>query len=156
MILSGERYGDSEALEIGLKSLCWLTSIQTTQNGCFRPIGCDGFYQRNGSRADFDQQPVEAQAMIAACNVAYRATLDAKWLLESKRAFEWFLGRSDLGLPLYDFASGGCGDGLHVDRVNQNQGAESTLAFHISLSEMNETELDPITMDTAPMTTPPK
>lgn len=143
MILSGQRYNDSEALEIGLKSLRWLTSIQTTQNGDFRPIGSNGFYQRNGSRADFDQQPVEAQAMIAACNVAYRATHDASWLIESKRAFEWFLGRNDLGLPLYDFVSGGCGDGLHPDRVNENQGAESTLAFHLSLAEINDTERHP-------------
>ena len=140
MILSGQRYSDSEALEIGLKSLRWLTSIQTTQNGNFRPIGSNGFYQRNGNRADFDQQPVEPQAMIAACNVAHRVTLDSTWLIESRRAFEWFLGRNDFGLPLYDFASGGCADGLHVDRVNENQGAESTLAFHLSLAEMNDTE----------------
>jgi glycosyltransferase involved in cell wall biosynthesis len=145
LILSGQRYNDAETLQIGLKSLRWLTSIQTTQSKCFRPIGSDGFYQRNGSRADFDQQPVEAQAMVAACNVAYRATLDNKWLLDSRRAFEWFLGRNDLGLPLYDFASGGCGDGLHIDRVNENQGAESTLAFHLSLSEMNDTEHDALT-----------
>ena len=57
-----------------------------------------------------------------------------------KRAFEWFLGRNDLGLPLYDSSTGGCGDGLHHDRVNENQGAESTLAFHLSLAEMNYAE----------------
>jgi len=83
---------------------------------------------------------VEAQAMIAACKVAYRATQDLIWLTESKRAFEWFLGRNDLGLPLYDFASGACSDGLHRDRINENQGAESTLAFHLSLSEMVDAE----------------
>lgn len=142
MILSGQRHHDAEALEIGLKSLAWLASIQTTQQGCFRPIGSNGFYSQEGSRADFDQQPVEAQAMIAASHLAYRATRDRQWLTESKRAFEWFLGRNDLGLPLYDFATGGCGDGLHPDRVNHNQGAESTLAFHLSLTEMNDAELE--------------
>ena len=74
--------------------------------------------------------------MVAACHEAYRATQDDMWPGEAKRAFEWFLGRNDLGLPLYDFTTGGCSDGLHRDRVNENQGAESTLAFHLSLAEM--------------------
>ncbi len=75
--------------------------------------------------------------MVAACHEASRATQDASWSREAKRAFEWFLGRNDLGLALYDFTTGGCSDGLHHDRVNENQGAESTLAFHLSLAEMN-------------------
>jgi glycosyltransferase involved in cell wall biosynthesis len=140
LLLSGQWMPDSEALEIGLKSLRWLVSIQTTQAGNFRPIGSNGFYQRGGARADFDQQPVEAQAMVAACHEAFRATQDPVWSTEAKRAFEWFLGRNDLGLPLYDFATGGCADGLHDDRVNENQGAESTLAFHLALAEMNSAE----------------
>lgn len=75
--------------------------------------------------------------MVSACLAAFRATRDDQWLREAKRAFEWFLGRNDLGLPLYDSNSGGCSDGLHTDRVSENQGAESTLAFHLSLAEMN-------------------
>lgn len=138
LILSGQWMPDPEALEIGLESLRWLVSIQKTQSGCFRPIGSDGFYQRAGARADFDQQPLEAQAMVAACHEASRATQDPAWAGEAKRAFEWFLGRNDLGLALYDFTTGGCGDGLHHDRVNENQGAESTLAFHLALAEMNQ------------------
>jgi hypothetical protein len=137
LILSGQWLPDPAALEIGLKSLRWLVSIQKTQSGCFRPIGSNGFYLRDGARADFDQQPLEAQAMVAACHEASRATQDPLWVREAKRAFEWFLGRNDLGLPLYDFTTGGCGDGLHHDRVNENQGAESTLAFHLALAEMN-------------------
>jgi hypothetical protein len=128
LILSGQWMPNPEAFEIGLKSLRWLVSIQKTQSGCFRPIGSNGFYQRDGARADFDQQPLEAQAMVAACHEASR---------EAKRVFEWFLGRNDLGLPIYDSTTGGCGDGLHHDRVNENQGAESTLAFHLALAEMN-------------------
>lgn len=142
MIRSGLRSDDPEALEIGLKSLAWLASIQTTPDGRFRPIGSNGFYEKEGVRADFDQQPVEAQAMVAACRAAWRATGDRCWLDEAKRAFEWFLGRNDLGLPLYDFASGGCADGLHADRVSHNQGAESSLAFHLSLTDMNDMEFD--------------
>ena len=78
--------------------------------------------------------------MVAACLEAFRATQDPSWSKEAKRAFEWFLGRNDLGLPLYDSSSGGCSDGLHKDRVSENQGAESTLAFHLSLAEMNFAE----------------
>lgn len=140
LMLSRHWRSDGEALEIGLTSLRWLVSIQKTPAGCFRPIGSNGFYQRDGARADFDQQPLEAQAMVAACHEAFRATHDPVWTREAKRAFEWFLGRNDLGLPLYDFGDGGCSDGLHADRVNENQGAESTLAFHLSLTEMNAAE----------------
>ena len=137
LILTGQWMPNSDALQIGIKALSWLVSIQKTQAGNFRPIGSNGFYQRDGARADFDQQPVEAQAMVAACHEAFRATHDVSWSREAKRAFEWFLGRNDLALPLYDFTTGGCSDGLHADRVNENQGAESTLAFHLSLAEMN-------------------
>jgi hypothetical protein len=140
LIQCGQAMPDEEALTIGLKSLRWLASIQTTQSGCFRPIGSNGFYQRDGARADFDQQPVEAQAMVSACQEAFRATGDQAWSVEARRAFEWFLGRNDLGLPLYDFSTGGCSDGLHVERVSENQGAESSLAFQLALAEMNSAE----------------
>ncbi len=140
LILSGQWMPNPEALEIGLKSLRWLASLQTTTSGCFRPIGSNGFYSRGGERAQFDQQPVEAQAMVAASHEAFRATQDEAWTEEAKRAFEWFLGRNDLGVPLYDFTTGGCSDGLHQDRVNENQGAESTLAFHLALAEMSSAQ----------------
>jgi len=140
LLLSGQWMPHPEALKIGLESLRWLASLQKTQAGHFRPIGSNGFCERGGARADFDQQPVEAQAMVSACLEAYRATQDAAWSKEAKRAFEWFLGRNDLGQPLYDSNSGGCSDGLHQDRVSENQGAESTLAFHLSLAEMNFAE----------------
>ena len=144
MILSGRHLNDPALLEIGLASLRWLTSIQTAETGCFRPIGSNGFYLRDGPCAAFDQQPVEAQATVAACKLAHRVTHDAFWQVEAERAFEWFLGRNDLGLPLYDFTSGGCSDGLHEDRINENQGAESTLAFHLSLTEMKDAESETI------------
>lgn len=140
LLLSGQWMPHAEAREIGLKSLGWLASVQKTQAGHFRPIGSNGFYERDGAHAYFDQQPVEAQAMVSACLEAFRATQDGSWSREAKRAFEWFLGRNDLGLPLYDSSSGGCSDGLHQDRVSENQGAESTLAFHLSLAEMNYAE----------------
>jgi hypothetical protein len=140
LLLSGQWMPHPEALEIGLKSLRWLASLQKTQAGHFRPIGSNGFYKRGGARADFDQQPVEAQAMVSACLEAFRATQDVSWSREAKRAFEWFLGRNDLNLPVYDPTTGGCRDGLHPDRPNENQGAESTLAFLQTLLELRLAE----------------
>jgi len=136
MILNGRCLKNGMMLELGLKTLRWLTKIQTSDAGSFRPVGSNGFYPRGKQRAIFDQQPIEAQATISACIEAYHATGDMFWVTEARRAFEWFLGRNDLGLALYDSTTGGCRDGLHVDRLSQNQGAESTLAFLLSLAEM--------------------
>jgi glycosyltransferase involved in cell wall biosynthesis len=136
LIVSGQAMNHAEALNLGLKTLRWLVTLQTSDKGYFRPIGSNGFYPRGGERAAFDQQPIEARAMVSACIAAYHATGDASWLQEARRAFEWFLGRNELGLALYDTSTGGCRDGLHVDRVNQNQGAESTLAFLLALADL--------------------
>ena len=136
LILSGQATGQPAVLERGLLALRWLTELQTSEQGHFRPIGSNGFYRRGGVRANFDQQPVEAQATVSACLEAYRATADFWWYEQAQRAFDWFIGWNDLGLELYSPHSGGCRDGLHVDRVNGNQGAESTLAFLLSLAEM--------------------
>jgi glycosyltransferase involved in cell wall biosynthesis len=136
LILSGHATGQPAVFERGLEALRWLNELQISENGHFRPIGSNGFYRRGGPRAHFDQQPIEAQAMVSACLEAYRATADVWWYEQAERAFDWFIGWNDLGLELYSPESGGCGDGLHVDRVNGNQGAESTLAFLLSLTEM--------------------
>ena len=122
--------------DAGLESLIWLADLQRASAGHFVPIGSNGFYQHGGERARFDQQPVEAQAMVSACLEAFRITGDKHWNKEAHRAFEWFLGRNDLNLPIYDPTTGGCRDGLHPDRANENQGAESTLSFLQSLLEL--------------------
>jgi glycosyltransferase involved in cell wall biosynthesis len=135
LILSGRCLNDANMLATGLKTLRWLVKVQTSEAGSFRPIGSNGFYPRGKERALFDQQPIEAQATVSACIEAYHATSDLFWVEEARRAFEWFLGRNDLGMALYDPGTGGCRDGLHVDRLSQNQGAESTLAFLLALAE---------------------
>jgi len=135
LILSGRCLNNAPMLELGLKTLRWLIKIQTSEAGAFRPIGSNGFYPRGEQCARFDQQPIEAQATVSACIEAYQATHDMFWVAEARRAFEWFLGRNDLGMALYDAGTGGCRDGLHVDRLSQNQGAESTLAFLLALAE---------------------
>ncbi len=136
LILSGRATGQKAVFERGLQALRWLAEVQTSENGHFRPIGSNGFYPRAGPRATFDQQPVEAHAMVSACLEAYRATSDSWWFERAQHAFDWFLGWNDLGLELYSSTTGGCRDALHVDRVNGNQGGESTLAFLLSLAEM--------------------
>lgn len=136
LIVCGRATGQAPVFERGLHALRWLVGVQTAESGDFRPIGSDGFYPRGGTRALFDQQPIEAHSMVSACLEAYRATADIWWFDQAQRAFDWFLGWNDLGLELYASATGGCRDALHVDRVNQNQGAESSLAFLLSLAEM--------------------
>ena len=136
LILTGRTTGQQAVLERGLQALRWLTELQISEKGHFRSIGTNGFYRRGGVRANFNQQPIEAQAMVSACLEAYRATSDLWWYEQAQRAFDWFIGWNDLGLELCSPKTGGCRDGLHVDRVNRNQGAESTLAFLLSLAEM--------------------
>lgn len=131
MLICGQGMRNNVMATVGLESLNWLADLQRaeTDGGHFIPIGSNGFYLRGGEQARFDQQPIEAQSMVSACLEAYRITGDQCWKTEAQRAFEWFLGRNDLKLPVYDPSTGGCRDGLQPDRMNENQGAESTLAF---------------------------
>jgi glycosyltransferase involved in cell wall biosynthesis len=140
LILSGRWTNNSRAMEVGLRTLRWLADVQRSPRNHFRPIGSNGFYHRGQEPAEFDQQPIEAHAMVSAAIEAYHATEDPFWLNEARMAFDWFLGRNDLGMELYDSSTGGCRDGLHLDRVNQNQGAESTLSYLLSLAELKSLE----------------
>ncbi|MCX7732469.1 MAG: glycosyltransferase family 4 protein [candidate division WOR-3 bacterium] len=132
LIAAGRELGRQELIDAGLKSLEWLIQVQTSEHNHFIPIAHTG-WRRGGTRARFDQQPIEAHCMIEACYQAYLVTHERRWREEMRRAFEWFLGRNDLGLPVYDYTTGGCHDGLHPDGVNGNEGAEATLSFIASL-----------------------
>jgi hypothetical protein len=132
--------GNEEMTTAGSRSLEWLAEIQLSEDGYFAPIGSDGFYERGGRRASFDQQPVEAYAMVSACLEAERVTGDARWAELARRAFSWFLGQNHLQRSVYDATTGGCRDGLHADRPNENQGAESTLSFLLALLEMRASD----------------
>jgi glycosyltransferase involved in cell wall biosynthesis len=149
LLMCGQWIPNGAMTEAALESLGWLGKVQRADadTGHFVPIGSNGFYVRGGERARFDQQPVEAQAMVSACLEAYRLTGDKRWRKEARRAFEWFLGRNDLNLPIYDPTTGGCRDGLHPDRANENQGAESTLAFLQALLELRVAENAPSPME---------
>ncbi len=140
LLLSGQWLQRNDMVDTALKTLEWLVNIQCSPEGYFAPIGSNGFYPRGGERARYDQQPIEVQATISACLEAYRVTKDIRWRKEAEHAFEWFLGRNELHISLYDPTSGGCRDGLRSDRANQNQGAESTLVFLHSLLELKLVE----------------
>lgn len=136
MLVSGASMGDAEMTSVGARSLEWLVSQHIAADGTFVPVGTNGFYVRGVPRAIFDQQPVEACAMVSACLEAHRLTGRPSWLNEARRAFQWFLGRNTQQVQVYDARTGGCRDGIHPDRLNENQGAESTLSFLTALAEV--------------------
>jgi glycosyltransferase involved in cell wall biosynthesis len=141
LIRAGVRNSNEEMIDAGLEALEWLSTIQRCEvKGHFVPIGSQGFYSKKTAKARFDQQPVEACAAVSACLQAYRATGKGRWRKEAWSAFNWFLGDNDLQVALYDPSTGGCRDGLHPDRANENQGAESTLSFLMALLEMRKLE----------------
>jgi glycosyltransferase involved in cell wall biosynthesis len=123
-------------VEVGLRSLRWLMSLQTASSGCFRPIGTKSFGRLRQKPEAFDQQPIEASATISASLAAGRAEDGAEWPAAAMRAFGWFLGENDLQTPLIDPDTGRCSDGLHPDRPNENKGAESALSYLLGLAEI--------------------
>jgi glycosyltransferase involved in cell wall biosynthesis len=141
LIRAGRRGANDAMVSAGLEALEWLATVQRCETkGHFVPIGSHGFYSRKTEKARFDQQPVEACAAVSAFLQAYRATGKGRWRKDAWTAFNWFLGDNDLQVALYDPTTGGCRDGLHPDRANENQGAESTLSFLMALLEMRELE----------------
>ncbi|MGD8241763.1 MAG: glycosyltransferase family 4 protein [Desulfobacterales bacterium] len=143
LLLSGQRMQRRDMIDMGLKALEWLFAIQT-EDKHFVPIGSNGWYAHGGPRARFDQQPVEANAMVEACVEAFNLTRDHAWIENAAMCFNWFLGQNDLNMPLYDAKTGGCRDGLMADGINQNQGAESSLAWLLSLMALQKLYADEI------------
>jgi len=141
LIATASWNGDASMTATGIRSLEWLMTIQQTPDGYFAPVGTRGFFERGMTAAVFDQQPVDACATVSACMHAFRSTGDHRWAEHARRAFTWFLGQNQLQQALYDPLSGGCRDALHADRVNENEGAESTLSFLLSLMDMRADEV---------------
>ena len=138
LILAGLALNDESLTQRGLRVLNWLLDVQTADDGHLSVIGSDGWLPRGGRRAPYDQQPLEAAALIEACKAAYRATGEERWLVEMRRCFAWYLGKNDNGVSLIDFKSRGCHDGLVCSGVNQNFGAESCVSWLLSLLTMYE------------------
>jgi hypothetical protein len=113
--------------------------LSKTFNGSnFSFVGSDGWYERGGTKAQFDQQPIEALSTILMLKSAYDVKGEREYLWLMKKAFNWFLGENDLQIPVYNFTTEGCHDGLMQVGVNANQGAESTLSFLLSVLTMIE------------------
>jgi glycosyltransferase involved in cell wall biosynthesis len=141
LIATGSWTGDESMRATGIRSLEWLMTIQRTGDGYFAPVGTNGFFEQGMKAAVFDQQPVEACATVSACMHAFRSTGDHRWAEHARSAFTWFLGQNQLQQSLYDPLSGGCRDALHADRLNENEGAESTLSFLLALMDMRADEV---------------
>jgi glycosyltransferase involved in cell wall biosynthesis len=139
LLATGSRTGDEGLVRVGLESLEWLLDEQRSPRGFFLPVGSNGFWRRNQPKAPFDHQPLEAAATVSACVEAWRTTKHERWLEQARIVFEWFLGNNHLDQPLFDPVTGGCRDGLHRERLNENQGAESTLSFHHALLDLAST-----------------
>lgn len=118
-------------LSVAFESMKFLET-KVFYSGMLRPVGNRGWCKPDGPVAQFDQQGIDAMAMILFYQQAFRITRAQKYLTKMYQCYRWFLGANDLGLSLYDPATGGCADGLHAEGVNLNQGAESTLAYWIS------------------------
>jgi len=131
LIVAGRRFGAETMVAIGLQVLDWLIEIQTSPEGRFSPVG-NGWWPRTGTKSQFDQQPIEATALILAAEAAYDATREPRYLAAMERAYAWFLGANDLGVRIADPARGACSDGLTSTGVNTNEGAESTLVWLIA------------------------
>ncbi|MBD3346183.1 MAG: glycosyltransferase [Chitinivibrionales bacterium] len=136
LLLSGQWLQRDDMIETGFKTLDWLINIQKG-NDRFSPIGNHGWLKKGETKPLFDQQPIEAQAMVETCILAYNMTGNDHYSTMAQMVFNWFLGHNDLNEPLYDYTTGGCRDGLTPDGPNLNQGAESTLAWLLSLLAMH-------------------
>ena len=142
LLISGKWMQRNDLIDMGKRSLQWLLDVQTSDSGMLSIVGSDGWWVRGQERAQFDQQPVDVHALLDACIEAYHVTREVHWIKQARKAFNWFLGDNDLRTPVYDFTTGGCRDGLQVDRVSCNQGAESTLAWLMSLLLMYELQTE--------------
>jgi len=150
MVAAGRALGDEELLRQGLEALDWYAEQCALSSGVPRMVGHRGRRRHEpvgpgaGEEADGaegDEQPVEAAALVEALVEAFAATGDPAYGRRAVRAFEWFLGRNRLGIAVYDFATGGCHDGLGAETVNDNEGAESTLAFLQALHALDDAGL---------------
>jgi len=138
LVLCGRSMGRDEMIEQGLKSLRWLLDVQRAKDGHLSIIGNQGWLPRDGEKAPFDQQPLEAYALVNACLIAAEISGDRAWTDEAWRCFQWFTGYNDLGVSLFAPDTGGCMDGLQIQGANRNQGAESTLAYLLSVLELHK------------------
>jgi glycosyltransferase involved in cell wall biosynthesis len=136
LLVAGRRLRDPDAVADGLATLAWLDGVQTSEDGNFRAVGTDSFGVPYSTPSRYDQQPLEAWATIDAALSAHQATGDARWIEMGWRAYRWYLGANDGGVPIASISDGDCYDGLMPDRANLNRGAESVLSFQLATCAM--------------------
>jgi hypothetical protein len=136
LIIGGQRISRLDMFEAGISSLEWLIEKQISSEGHISVIGNRNWHKKNEDRSTFDQQPIEIMNLVITCATAFKFTGDKKWINMARKCFSWFLGQNDLGVQIYNYQTGGCRDGLHSQGTNANEGAESTLAWLISLLTM--------------------
>lgn len=152
LIMASQDLHEEKMLDAGMTCLSWLLQIQWDPHDYFVPVGNAGWFKRGQEKARFDQQPIEALHMIEACREAYLVTLDTAWIDRARKCMEWFLGRNDVSLSLYNHINGGCSDGLQPGGINKNQGAESTLAGIMALLNMHQLRIRQISAEAAATT----
>jgi len=135
LIVAGTRLASRRMVDGALELLDWLIAVQTAPGGHLSPVG-NGWWQRDGERSSFDQQPIEATSLLLASEAAFRATDRGRYRTAIERSYAWFLGRNDLGVDVADPVRGACHDGLTPSGVNANEGAESTLMWLIALEQV--------------------
>lgn len=143
LFLAYEATKNEKYLEVAESTLHFLSEIVFVEDELV-PVGHNGWYNKNGKRAFFDQQPIDAAAMVHAYLSAYSVTRDKYYYERAVLSFNWFLGRNHLKQMVYNEVTGGCYDGLGKQSVNLNQGAESTIAYlmaRLLLEEMKKKKL---------------
>jgi hypothetical protein len=130
LIVGGDTLGRNDLTEMGLDALRWLGNESGLSEGTLRLTGHGGRSRAEPAPGTGDEQPLDASAFVEAELAAFAVTGEPEHGRRAQQSFDWFLGRNRLHRPLYDFATGGCSDGLGDETTNDNEGAESTLAFH--------------------------
>jgi glycosyltransferase involved in cell wall biosynthesis len=138
LVVAGARLERPELVLLGTSVLDWLLAAETGPDGRLRPVGNRGWWPHGGRPAPWDQQPVEPASLVFAAAAALEATGEARWATAAAGAYRWFLGANDHGIALADPDRGACRDGLGADGANRNEGAESTLAWLLSVERIRE------------------
>ncbi len=129
--------GKSKYLDAAKESMDFLLKTQMV-NSKFVPIGNDGWYKRGGKRAFYDQQPLEASAMVEGNIDAFYATGNERYARMAKVIFQWFLGKNTQNVMVYNPKTAGCFDGVTPEKVNMNQGGESSISYLIARLKLEE------------------
>jgi hypothetical protein len=132
MIRAGLRLDRPDFTRCGIETLGWILDLQISPSGCFRPVGSDSFGSEFTAPTPFDQQPVEAWAVIDGASAAFDASRDPLWLAHANRAYRWFSGGNDRGVTVANSLTGSCHDGINPRGLNMNEGAESVLAYQLA------------------------